>query len=110
MRYRNRLVGVCLLSMAIVIPAASGRSARTQDRDHGGQDNRRAYDQSHRDWHDWDDREEGAYKRYLQENHRPYRSYFDADVRTQTDYWNWRHSHPEPGVQLRFYDELAPVG
>lgn len=105
MRYGNRLVGVCLLSAAIIMPAAIRSAGRTQDRDHRGGDERRAYDQSHRDWHDWDDREEGAYKRYLLERHRPYRSYFDVDVRTQADYWNWRHGHPEPGVQLRFYDD-----
>jgi len=112
MRYGYRLVGMCLLSAAIVMPAAIRSGARPQDDrgrdqrdDHGGQGNRRAYDQSHRDWHDWDDREESAYKRYLQENHRPYRSYFDVDFRTQSEYWAWRHSHPDQGVQLRFYDE-----
>ncbi len=62
MRYGYRFVGVCLLSAAIVMPAAIRSAGRTQDRDHHNGDERRAYDQSHRDWHDWDDREEGAYK------------------------------------------------
>ncbi len=112
MRYGYRFVGICLLSAAIVMPAAVRSGARPQNdqgrgrgHDDGGQDNRRAYDQSHRDWHDWDDREEGAYRRYLQENRRPYRSYFDVDFRTQSEYWAWRHGHPDQGVQLRFYDE-----
>src|SRR5579863_3219500 len=104
MRYGYQFVGLCLLSAAIVMPAAIRSGARPQDRDHrddGRQDDRRAYDSVHRDWHDWDDREEGAYKRFLEERRRPYRSYFDVDVRTQADYWNWRHGHPDQAVQLR---------
>jgi hypothetical protein len=112
MRDGYRFVGMCLLSAAIVMPAAVRSVARPQNdqgrgrgHDDRGQDNRRAYDPIHRDWHDWDDREEGAYRRYLEENRRPYRSFFDIDVRTQSEYWNWRHAHPEVGVQLRYYDE-----
>jgi hypothetical protein len=45
----------------------------------------RVYDSHHHDYHNWDDREDQAYRGYLVERHH----------REQANYWNWRHSHPE---------------
>jgi hypothetical protein len=55
----------------------------------------RVYDKSHRDWHDWNDNEERAYRQFLTETRRDYREFSRLDGRTQTAYWNWRHSHPD---------------
>jgi len=37
----------------------------------------RVYD--HSDYHNWDDREDRAYRRYLDEKHEPYRDYKKQD-------------------------------
>jgi hypothetical protein len=55
----------------------------------------RVYDRSHKDYHNWDDREEGSYRRYLDERHQTYRVYPKQHRKDQQQYWNWRHSHPD---------------
>jgi hypothetical protein len=48
-----------------------------------------------RDYHNWHDNEERAYRGYLEENHRGYRPFAETNSKTQRAYWNWRHSHPD---------------
>jgi hypothetical protein len=55
----------------------------------------RVYDRSHKDYHNWDDREESSYRRYLAEQHRDYRVYAKQRRRDQDQYWNWRHAHSD---------------
>jgi hypothetical protein len=55
----------------------------------------RVYDSNHHDYHNWDDREDHAYRGYLTERHENYRPYDKQDRKHQKNYWNWRHSHPD---------------
>jgi hypothetical protein len=55
----------------------------------------RVYDSNHRDYHNWDDREDRAYRGYLTERHESYRAYDKQNNKHQKNYWNWRHSHPD---------------
>jgi len=55
----------------------------------------RVYDSHHHDYHNWDDREDHAYRGYLVERHQDYRAYDKQNQRQQAAYWNWRHSHPD---------------
>jgi hypothetical protein len=55
----------------------------------------RVYDEPHRDYHRWDEREERAYRAYLAEQHREYREFRGLDRREQENYWQWRHDHPD---------------
>ena len=55
----------------------------------------RVYDRDHRDYHNWDDREDHAYRRYLVVRHRPYQDYHRQNYRVRRHYWSWRHSHPD---------------
>jgi hypothetical protein len=55
----------------------------------------RVYDEPHRDYHRWDDREERAYRAYLTERRREYREFRGLDRREQEEYWSWRHDHPD---------------
>ncbi len=55
----------------------------------------RIYDSHHHDYHNWDDREDRAYRRYLAEKHYEYREYQKQSHRRQEAYWAWRHEHPE---------------
>lgn len=55
----------------------------------------RVYDRDHHDYHNWDDHEDRAYRGYLVEQHRTYRVYGKQNRKTQRDYWNWRHEHPD---------------
>jgi hypothetical protein len=55
----------------------------------------RVYDSGHKDYHNWDDREDRAYRGYLTEHHITYREYNKQNHSTQRNYWNWRHEHPD---------------
>ena len=55
----------------------------------------RVYDRNHKDYHNWDDRENRAWGQYLTENHRDSHEFSRANKKEQSHYWNWRHAHPD---------------
>jgi hypothetical protein len=55
----------------------------------------RVYDANHKDYHNWDDRENGSYRRWHEERHDAYVDYDRLKKRDQRAYWNWRHEHQE---------------
>jgi hypothetical protein len=85
----NRTIGSFLLAAAIVAPAVVVAEAAAQEV------SVRVYDSNHRDYHNWDDREDRAYRGYLTGRHRGYVEYNKQNHREQRNYWNWRHSHPD---------------
>ena len=91
MQLANRFVGALFLTAALavggsVVAAATPPQASVQIR---------VYDSNHHDYHNWDDREDHAYRGYLVERHREYRPYQHQNHREQRNYWTWRHSHPD---------------
>jgi len=89
-----------VLTAALAAPAAIGAAAKAQENgrqeENRRDDNRnRVYDSTHKDYHNWDAREDHAYRGYLQENHRDYRPFTQQKQKQQNTYWNWRHSHPD---------------
>jgi hypothetical protein len=119
-----KYLGAFLLTAALIGPAAirissqqqdnhQGRDAQRDNRPNGdNRETRRVYDESRRDWHEWDNNEDRAYRQYLTERHRDYQDFFQVDVRGQRDYLTWRHSHPDQnqqgpgfGITLRFFDQ-----
>ena len=55
----------------------------------------RFYDRDHKDYHNWDDREEHSYSTFRGE-HPDYDSHFaKARRKQQREYWKWRHEHPD---------------
>lgn len=85
----HRYIGSLFLAAAIAAPAIVVAEASAQEVQ------LRVYDSHHRDYHNWDDREDHAYRSYLTENHREYREYNRQNHRQQRNYWSWRHSHPD---------------
>ena len=77
MRNLNRYLGSLVLAGAVAAPALLVSPATAQEV------NVRVYDRDHRDYHNWDDHENGAYRRYLEENHRDYREYNRLSRRDQ---------------------------
>jgi len=62
----HRYLSALVLSAALLTPVAV--SAAKDDDDHHRV--KRYYDRDNRDWHEWNEREDSAYRRYLQEQHR----------------------------------------
>jgi|SRR5580704_9643883 hypothetical protein len=55
----------------------------------------RIYDSGHHDYHNWDEREDRAYRGYLEKRHEQYHAYSTWHHKEQQNYWNWRHHHPD---------------
>jgi hypothetical protein len=77
----SRFLSILALSVVVLVPP----SVRADDH--------RYYDREHKDYHEWNEQEEQAYKRFLQEKHREYHEWSKASRREQQEYWNWRHEH-----------------
>jgi hypothetical protein len=94
--YKN-LAALCL-SAALTSPIAALAMPRPQD-DHERHEQEerehRVYDADHRDYHNWDAREDEAYRRWLQEKHETYVTFERLDNKRQEDYWRWRHKHAD---------------
>jgi hypothetical protein len=86
-RFVGRVAGGVLLAAAMVTPIALVAPAEAQTV------SIRVYDSNYRDYHNWDDREDRAYRRYVAERRWKYREYQRQSHRRQRDYWRWRHSH-----------------
>ena len=82
-RYIASFFVTAALSAPVVIMAAPA-----------AQENR-VYDPAHKDYHQWDDKEDAAWGRFLAEKHRDRHEFAKANKKEQEEYWNWRHSHPD---------------
>jgi len=91
LRNINRYFSLLLLGAALAAPAVTMAGSKPQE----GTVQVRVYDRDHRDYHNWDDREDRAYRRYYVVQHRSYRAYDRQNARAQRNYWKWRHHHPD---------------
>ncbi len=55
----------------------------------------RYYDPGYKEYHEWNGSEDRAYRMYLQEQHRDYTEFPKTTTTQQTEYWKWRHNHPD---------------
>lgn len=68
------------------------RDERTEQRQ---LNNKRYYDRTHKDYHQWNENEDRNYNLYLDQNHRNHRDWAHAKKSEQQRYWEWRHEHPD---------------
>jgi len=54
---------------------------------------KRYYDRDSRDWHEWNEREDRAFRRYVEEKRMDRREWVRLKSQEQRDYWRWRHNH-----------------
>ena len=80
---RFLVVSGLLLGIAWLVPVA------------GRAEEKRYYDRDGRDYHTWNDHEDRAYRVYLGEQHREYVAFPKAKRVHQTEYYRWRHQHPD---------------
>ena len=81
-------LGIALLSPSYLV-------AQDHDRDHDRDHEHRYYDADHRDYHEWNEREDRAYHRYWEDRHRHYIDWERASEAQRRAYWRWRHEHPD---------------
>jgi CHAT domain-containing protein len=91
MYHACRYISSLFLAAALATPAAIMAMPEPQN----ASVQVRIYDRDHKDYHVWDDREDRAYGQYRSENPRSAHEFSKASKRQQSQYWNWRHSHPD---------------
>ena len=84
-------MGVGILATPIALFGSGYPQARTRE----ASARERIYDRDRKDYHNWNESEDRAYRRYWQGRHRAYRDYSRLNAREQSHYWSWRHSHPD---------------
>jgi hypothetical protein len=91
MRHAQYYVGSLFLAVALMAPVSLAAVPVPQEA--GVQV--KVYDKGHKDYHNWDDNENRAWGQYLKENHRSSHEFTKANKREQSNYWKWRHEHPD---------------
>lgn len=57
---------------------------------------KRYYDRDKKDYHEWNEGEERAYRHWIEEErHQKYRPWAKSRREEQSQYWRWRHDHPD---------------
>ena len=80
------LLAAAIAAPVSIIAAPAPQGASTQVR---------VYDTDHKDYHNWDDNENKAWGVYLTDNKKKAHTFTRSSKKEQSDYWNWRHDHPD---------------
>jgi hypothetical protein len=96
MRIIPRFFNATLLGAALIVPIAIAPTALRAD-DHKA---RNYHDKQHNDDHEWNDREDRAYRMWAKENHRKYRDFSKLKEDERQSYWGWRHEHSDAVLKI----------
>jgi hypothetical protein len=91
MRHTHRYITSLFLAAALMAPVAIMAAPVPQD----ASVQVRVYDRDHKDYHNWDDHENRAWGIFLTNNHKKNHEFARANRREQSNYWKWRHEHPD---------------
>ncbi|MBV8207846.1 MAG: hypothetical protein JO041_13715 [Acidobacteria bacterium] len=95
MKASLKYFGSVLIMGALMAPCGALAQDRDHDKDHDRDRKDRVYDRAHRDYHNWDENEDHAYRRWLDGRHEQYRDFNQLNASQQRAYWNWRHKHAD---------------
>ena len=92
-----RYLASLFLSATLIVPLGMQAMSPLDDKDHDrDKKERRYYDREHKDYHEWNEHENAAYRHWLaEERHEKYRDYGRLQRQRQAEYWRWRHEHPD---------------
>jgi hypothetical protein len=83
------------LTVLFVGAALAGSVPARADDHHSDSHNRRYYDTTARDYHEWNQNENQVYHQYVTENHKRNREFARTNRTERKDYFKWRHEHPD---------------
>lgn len=91
----RRFLGAMMVTGMLMTPALIlARDDHDRDNHRRDRTDMRYYDPYRRDYHEWNENEERAYRHWVeQERHQQYRDWHHARKRDQREYWRWRHDH-----------------
>jgi hypothetical protein len=88
-----RFINAALLAAALIAPVAMMPTALRAD-------DRTYHDVQHNDDHKWNSHEDKAYRMWVKENHRKYRTFATLPPADQQSYWGWRHEHSDAVLKI----------
>jgi hypothetical protein len=91
----HRYLAALAVSAALIVPVAVSAQVRETPAPEDHARDRRYYDKTGKDWHEWNPKEDHVYHQYVQENHLKDREFVKANPRERDDYFKWRHAHPD---------------
>ena len=94
---RFYILGTLLLGAALTVPNAvmAQQTDEKTTTTTTTTETHRYYDSEYKSYHNWDTKEDRAYRMYLEENHRDFVEFPKTTTTEQTEYWRWRHNHPD---------------
>ncbi|MGA2435535.1 MAG: hypothetical protein ABSG25_09640 [Bryobacteraceae bacterium] len=93
----SRFLNAALLCAALVVPIATVSTTLLAE------DQKTVvtyHDKQHGDDHQWNSREDRAYRAWGNENHRKYSEFNKLNDNDQQTYWNWRHEHSDALLKI----------
>jgi len=95
----RKIFGTLLFGAVLMTPSISLAAGQNHD-DHAVDNAHRIYDRDHKDWHNWDAREDRAYRMWGTDQHRDYVEWKTLPARDQAAYWTWRHNHSDAVLKI----------
>jgi hypothetical protein len=86
---------LAIITLGAGLLATVPQAVLAQDEHRDEQRRDRVYDRDHKDYHEWNEAEQRAWRRYWEEQHRDFVDWQRASEEQQRAYWRWRHEHPD---------------
>jgi hypothetical protein len=97
MKRLHQHLGLFLLGVTLIAPVG----IQAKDHDDHNCPNNGYYDHGHKDCHSWDDHEGRAYQSWEESKHRTHREFSELKDKERSEYWKWRHAHPDDDKDRR---------
>jgi hypothetical protein len=95
---KSRFWNLALLGAALIAPIAIAPTAlRAQEH----MTARTYHDNQHNDDHEWNNREDQAYRMWAKETHRSHSDFSKLKDSDQQNYWGWRHDHTDAQLKIK---------
>jgi len=92
----SRFLSSALLGAALMVPLVINPAAvRAEDKNY--------HDKGHNDDHTWNKNEDQAYRVWVKQNHRKYRTFDALPDADRESYWAWRHDHSDAVLNINIH-------
>ena len=89
-----------MLSAALMVPIVVTPVVLQADKH---KDERKFHDNRRKDDHEWNNREDQAYRMCAKGRHRPYVEFEKLEEQDRQSYWGWRHGHSDALLKIEIH-------
>jgi hypothetical protein len=88
------------ISAALIFSTNLMAQDRDDHRDEHRDERHHVYDAHHKDYHDFDEHEDRAWRVYWERRHHAYIDWDRASAAQRQAYWDWRHDHSDAVLHI----------